>query len=71
MRMVKIENPENFDEYVEPDMRRWWGHGCRIHRNGETLIELSNRSQTWLNESVKRLASFGVQACIVNRPESK
>lgn len=66
MRVIRIDKPEQFNELVEPDMRRWWRQNCIIHRrHNDVVIELADRSWDHLRESVKRLASFGVDANIV------
>lgn len=67
---VKIMHPEDYDEFVRPDMVRFW-RGKAVHRrvDGELLIDVgaAGDKRFALREGVKRLASFDVHARVVRR----
>jgi len=69
MALVVLIESEDFDEYTEQEMRRWWRHRCKKHQvNGEVFFEVAYPVRFNTREGVKRLASFGVKARIVRRP---
>jgi len=64
--VILVETPDKLEDYIEQDMRRWWGGHClKRERNSETLFIVPGKFK--LYEGVKRLASFGVKARVVRR----
>lgn len=66
--VVLIEKPDMLTDFVETDMRRWWGHSAlKKCVNGEVYFCVSGKFK--LYEGAKRLGSFGVKARVARRPE--
>lgn len=55
---------DNFDDFTEQDMRRWWMQRCIIDRHDPRgiFIKVGAPVKFRVYHGIKRLASFGVEA---------